>query len=321
LVSVAIIGIGGIAESHLRPLSQSRDVELIAAADIAKEKAEKASAYGIKRFYVDYREMVEKEKPEAVYILTPAYLHQEQVCFAAEYGAHIFVEKPLECDFHRAKRILETLKRHRVITQVGYHWRFMDANKKAREILHSQGGPIGLVEGRWWGGIPGAPWWTDVKLSGGQVTEQTTHIFDQARWLAGEVRRVYAVLETLMNRDVPNFRIEDVAVTVLRFEGGAVGIVSSTNACSPGEIWVKAIAKNVKYETDGSKATVYWKDRAETYYNRVNAYAEEDRVFIDCVRRGVETPVPIILEGYKSLELSLASRESSLIGKPVTIPL
>lgn len=321
LVTLGIIGVGVIGSTHLKSLSRIKDAEIVAVADIVEEKVKKAAAeFGVKAFYLDYREMIEKEKPEAVYVLTPPFLHQEQVCFAATKGVHVFVEKPLECDLERTKEILNVLNKHRVITQVGYHWRFLDGLRKAREILLSQGGPIGLVEGRWWGGVPGVPWWRDVQRSGGQITEQATHIFDQARWLAGDVSKVYAALDTVIHKDVPNFNIEDVSITTLCFKSGALGVITSTSACVRGEVWTKVVSKNLKYEADAAKATVYWRDKSETYYNRVNAYEEEDRCFIESVRKGETTPVPIE-EGFKSLELSLAAMESQKQGKPVSLPL
>lgn len=320
MVRLCVIGAGNIAATHLRILPGVKG-EIIAVADIVRERAESAArGCGAKAWYVDYREMIEKEKPEAVYVLTPPFLHEEQVCYVVEQGIHVFVEKPLEVGLKPARKILDAVRRANVTTQVGYHWRFMDGIGKAREILLSMGGRIGLLEARWWGGVYMAPWWIKADQSGGQIIEQATHVYDQVRWLGGDVSHVYGVLGTLLNKDIPGFAIEDVAVAMLTLKTGAFAVVSSTNAAVGPEVWVKAVAKNVKYEADWSKATLYWRDRAETYYNKANAYEEEDRVFIEAVQKGVGSPVPIE-EGYKSLELSLAAVESAKRGKPVTVPL
>ncbi len=321
MVKLAVIGAGGIAATHLKVLPSTEGVEVVGVADILRERAESAArGCGAKAWYVDYREMIDRESPDAVYVLTPPFLHQEQVCYAVERGIHVFVEKPLEVNLGRARKILDALRRRSVTTQVGYHWRFMEGIRRAREILLSMGGPIGLIEARWWGGVYMAPWWIKAEQSGGQIVEQATHIFDQVRWLGGDVSQVYGVLGTLLNRDIPEFAIEDVAIATLSLKSGAFAVVSSTNAAVAPEVWVKAVAKNVKYEADWSKATVYWKDRSETYYNKANAYDEEDKAFIEALRKGIGSPVPI-QEGYKSLELSLAAIESAKRGRPVTLPL
>jgi predicted dehydrogenase len=174
MVRIGIIGAGNISRKHLASLSKIKDAELVAIADIIEEKTkEVATTFRVKKTYINYKEMIEKENLDAVYILTPPFLHEEEICFAAAEGVNIFVEKPIECDLNRAKKILSAIKKHKVITQVGYQWRFLDGSIKAREILNTQGGPIGLIEGRWWGGIP-APghWWFDIKKSGGQIIEQ-----------------------------------------------------------------------------------------------------------------------------------------------------
>lgn len=321
MVKLGVIGAGNIAATHLKVLPGLPNVEIVGVADIVRDRAESvARGCGAKAWYTDYRELIDKEAPEAIYVLTPPFLHQEQVCYAVERGIHVFVEKPLEVSLSRAKKILGAVRRESVTTQVGYHWRFMDGIRKAREILLSMGGPIGLLEARWWGGVYMAPWWIKVDQSGGQIVEQATHVYDQVRWLGGDASQVYCVLGTLLNKDIPGFTIEDVAIVTLNLKSGAFATVSSTNAAIAPEVWVKAIAKNVKYEADWTRATLYWKDRLETYYNRANAYEEENRAFIEAIQKDIGSPVPIE-EGYKSLELSLAALESVKKGRPVTLPL
>jgi predicted dehydrogenase len=323
MARIGIIGAGNISGTHLKSLSKIKDAEIVALADVIEDKTKDvATRFGIKKTYLDYKEMIEKENLDAVYILTPPYLHEEQICFAASENVNIFVEKPIECDIKRAKKVLETIRKQKVITQVGYQWRFMDGLLKAREFLITQGGSIGLIEGRWWGGIPVPPghWWLDKSKSGGQITEQATHIFDQARWLGGEVREIYCVSDTLLNNDVPTFNIEDVTISTLKFKSEALGVITSTNAANFGEVWIKVVAKNLGYEADSSKATLHWKERTEIFYNRLNAYDQADECFIECVKRGEDTPITIE-EGYKSLELSLAALKSKQEGKTVSLPI
>jgi len=65
--------------------------------------------------------------------------------------------------------------------------------------------------------------------SGGQMVEQTTHIMDMARYLAGDIVQVQA-FETrqVMHHKVENCNVADAAVANLVFENGAVGTISNT---------------------------------------------------------------------------------------------
>ena len=79
--------------------------------------------------------------------------------------------------------------------------------------------------GYWMGGFPGVLWWRRMEQSGGQMVEQTTHIFDLARYLCGEVQEVYAVYANRGQKQIPEYNIYDVGTATLRFASGVVGTI------------------------------------------------------------------------------------------------
>ncbi len=69
---VAVVGIGGIGRIHVEYLGRAKEAQVVAVADLDQAKASKVQAeYKVPKAYVDYREMMDKEKPEAVFICTP----------------------------------------------------------------------------------------------------------------------------------------------------------------------------------------------------------------------------------------------------------
>jgi len=320
-MKVAVVGAGGIGKRHIANLAGMPEVDLVAICDVDAEKARGIGAkYGVKETYDSLENMLRRHDLDGVFVCTPPFAHAEAIKMCAESGVNVFVEKPLDCDLDRAKESVRACSSYSIISQVGYHWRFSPRRREARRVLIEEGGILGIFEGKWWGGIYDVPWWTRRSLSGGQVTEQTTHIFDQARWLMGEVETVYALLDTRINRGLPDYDIEDVAVVALKFKCGAVGVVTSTNATPHGEVEVKVVAENLKYEDYGGRVLVRWKDHEAEYRSDKDPYWAEEEAFVECVRNGVTSEVDVE-EGLRSLELSLAAIDSSEKGQPVNLPL
>ena len=73
-LKVGVIGAGGIARSvHLPSLNDLPDAEVVALCDLIEERATKqAERFGIPRTYTLYREMLDKEKLDAVFALVGA---------------------------------------------------------------------------------------------------------------------------------------------------------------------------------------------------------------------------------------------------------
>lgn len=318
---VAVIGTGVIGRTHIEKLSKLPDADLVAVADIDEVKARKAKEeFGIPEAFSDVGQMLDRAKPDGVFVCTPPHAHLDPIRAAAERGIGVFVEKPLDSDIDRAKESVSSCAKAGVITQMGYHWRFHAGRVEARDVLLENGGTIGMFEGRWWGGVYNVPWWIRRDMSGGQITEQTTHIFDQARWLVGEVESVHALLTTMINTDIEGYDIEDASAVLLKYRSGAIGVVTSTNAAIGFEAGAKVVARNLKYTDFGDRIVLAWKDRETEYRGKVSPYEAEDQAFVSCLKRGETTQVDIE-EGLRSVELSLGAILSSREGREVKLPL
>jgi len=318
-VRIGFIGCGGIARQHMRRLAKMEEVELAAYYDVEGEKArECANEFG-GRAYESYEEMLEKEGLDAVYICTPPFAHGdiEKAVLAREIP--FFVEKPIALSVRVAEEIAEELERKGLFASVGYHFRYFDTVERAKELLSER--EIGMVLGWWLGGFVGTPWWRVYAKSGGQIVEQTTHIFDLARYLVGEVEEVHAYMSLRLLKDIPNMDVPDVGVCNLKFEGGVVGNISNTCITGAGgRIGLAVYCRDFVVDITGGRLTVIEPERSESFDPKVDPYELEDRIFVEAVRTkdpsGIRSPYP---DALRTLKVTLAANESAKVGKPVKV--
>jgi len=321
-LKVGFIGVGGIARAHLARLEKIPEVTIAALCDINPAKVVELAEKYKANTYTDYHEMLKREDLDAVWICLPPYAHRDEVIVAAERGVHIFIEKPIALNLRLAKDMEKAVQKAGIKSWVGYHLRQYSSVRRVANMLANEGGPIGLLTGYWWGSVPRVPWWIKKELSGGQVVEQTTHIFDLARFLVGEVERVYAEFNTIIYKDVPDFTIEDVSVVTLRFRNGCVGVITSTSGAKPEGhyVGVRLISKNLQAEIRGAYAKVLKGEEVIEIKSKEDPYFIEDSKFVRCILEDLKPEVPIS-EGVKTLEVTLAAVRSAESGKVIELPL
>ena len=84
------------------------EVEMVAIYNRTEERARALMAqYGIPRFYGDWKEMLDRERPDFVDIITPPETHEEMCAFAAARGIHIICQKPLAPTYEDSQRIVD----------------------------------------------------------------------------------------------------------------------------------------------------------------------------------------------------------------------
>ncbi|WP_129112733.1 Gfo/Idh/MocA family protein [Halegenticoccus tardaugens] len=227
-VALAFVGAGGIASIHLKNLEARDDVEVVAVCDVVREAAERAASPWDAAVYTDHEALFDAEDPDAVVVAVPPFAHEGQEVLAAERGVHLFVEKPIGLLTETADEVEAAIEDAGVLSQVGHMLRYAGAVEKARELIGDR--DVALVDGRWIGGVPGASWWGVEEKSGGQVVEQTAHVFDLVRYFGGEVEAVRAAGGKRVVGDEIDF--EDAVSATMTHENGTVSHVS-TSAASP----------------------------------------------------------------------------------------
>ena len=318
-VKIGFVGTGGIANHHMRTLSEIPTAAMVAFCDVVEEKAvTAATTYGGKA-YTCYEDMYDSEALDAVYICLPPFAHDRQELAAIERDLPIFVEKPVATTMAKAREIESALAARNLISGVGYHWRYMDTTEKA--IAHIGDQPVGFALGAWMGGMPGVSWWRVMAESGGQMVEQTTHIFDLARYLLGDVAEVHAMGRTGLMADVENFDVHDASVTNLRFKSGAVASITSACMLSAGHhVGLELFLKDQALRIVGQHLTIETPNGTEVVELGNNPTRAEDQTFLQAVQSGDASAIRCdYAEAVKSLELTIAATQSAQEGRLIAL--
>lgn len=191
-LKVGIIGCGGIANGkHLPAMKRNGNFEIVAFCDLIVEKAEKAKAeYGTAdaNVYVDYKEMLEKEKDiVAVYVLTPNREHSFISIDAMKAGKHVMCEKPMAKTYQEAKEMVETAKATGKVLNIGYQNRYRADSTYAKaacvngelgDIYYAKAHAVRRRAVPTWG-----VFLNEEEQGGGPLIDIGTHALDLTLWL------------------------------------------------------------------------------------------------------------------------------------------
>lgn len=312
-MKIGFIGAGGIAANYLATLKSADDVEIVAICDIDGDQAAAVAEPFQARVYRDHREMLTHEQFDAVFITIPPYAHTNQVELAARNGCAIFVAKPVALDLEVAVRTAQVISQRGVINAVGYMWRYASIVDRAQELL--RGRAIGLVIGEVLVPAPQASWWRRRELSGGQVVEQTTHLFDLARYFVGEAQTVSGWGSRRMIPDRVDF--EDATVVNLKFADEVVGSITSSCAAPDGRFTLELVARDARLRLEFNRRLTGRID--DTVIDEVGAesgYERQIHAFLEAVRTKDQR---LIRSSYRNavatLALTLAAERSILTGR------
>jgi len=308
-VKIGFVGVGKIAWRHIEKLKEIEDAILVSFYDKEKEKAWQAAKTCSARSYSSYREMLDKERLDAIYICLPPFAHNNQEILAAQRGINLFIEKPVALSLERANQINQTISKNGIICSVGYLYRYADIVNKAKDLLKKE--RIALFSGYYFCPPPNLPWWKNKELSGGQVVEQVTHIFDLARYVVGEVESIQG--RGIKGLSDPNFTGEDASSFLLQFKNGAIGSISCSYLLSQEKEWgANLICPGLRLDLALSSHLLRISNHKKANIKmEIDPYWEENRIFIQAVKNKspelIKTPYS---EALKTLKLTLAATKA-----------
>src|SRR5947209_18234211 len=217
-LKIAVIGTGSMGMNHLRVLRDFNEeqVQIVGVA----ETYEPSLKHAVSRFHVpgysDYREMVEKARPDVVAVVVPTHLHFEVASYLLEQGINVLVEKPMTSTVEEALTLIELARVRGVKLAVGHIERFNPAVIAVkRHLVAGELGKMFHLHARRLGPFP--PRIRDV----GVTLDLATHDIDVMRYLAdAEVEHVYSETQRHIHT-----RHEDLLLGVLRFTNQAIGVL------------------------------------------------------------------------------------------------
>ncbi len=214
MLKVAVIGVGSMGSNHARVYSEMSDARLVAVADSRQQAADSAARRWGTRAYTDFREMLDKERPDAISIAVPTALHEQVATAALEAGVHILVEKPIASTPEAGQRLIDCARKANRQLMVGHIVRFNPAIQELKKRLaDGMLGRIFQIHCRRIGPFPSRI--QDV----GVVVDLAPHDIDIMRYLTGmNPLRAYAEIEQRLHTDH-----EDLLLGLLRFPDNISG--------------------------------------------------------------------------------------------------
>lgn len=318
---IGLIGTGWFSKVHADLLVQMEDVKLVAVCGSSKEKGEAlAQQYGAAG-YGEITEMLDAHKLDAAYICVPPQSHGAIERALIHRNIPFFIEKPLSYSTEIPASLLAEIKERNLLTSVGYHFRYQENIGRLKEALN--GDKIGMVVGQWMGDMPGVSWWRDQEQSGGQFTEQTTHIVDLLRYLGGEVEEVYSLYSNrVVQEKHENVTVADVGTVTLKLKSGIIANISNTCVLpgGVGRVGLSFYNEQGLLDWNPDRLLTVRSGHSTEYANSGDAYAAESEAFLHAVRTGDRSRILSDYEdGYKTLKVTCAAYESSQTGLPVKL--
>lgn len=274
------------------------EIELVAGAfssDPQKSLESGASLYLPKeRVYPSFTEMIEKEKalPEdvrmdIVSIVTPNHLHFAPTKLALENGFDVILDKPMTFSLAEAKELQEIVERTGATFCLTHTYTGYPMIKEARRLIaegkigairkiyvaYPQGWLSEKLEG---GDNKQAEWRTDPSKSGiaGCMGDIGTHAFNLAEYVTGlSVNKICAEL----NIFVEGRKLDDDGMVLMKFDGGATGLLYATQIAAGDENNVNIAVFGEKgglewKQDDANSLMLKWPDRPTEIYRTGNKY-------------------------------------------------
>lgn len=256
VIHFGITGLGNIASTHARAILNHESAKVTAAFSRSVENRQKFSdEFGLP-VYETFEELLTHQPLDAVTICTPTGTHLEYGVKAAEAGKHVVVEKPIEVDVAKGRRLIDSCRQNGVKLAVIYQNRFSEGAVRVKEVLEKGliGKPImGRAAVKWFRDqeyYRSSNWRGTLNLDGGgAVINQAVHTLDLLTWLLGEAEAVSAYKGTFTHE---NIEAEDNAVAIIRFKSGLLSVFEASTSIVP--------AQPRKIEIHGTTGTVVLTD-------------------------------------------------------------
>lgn len=236
----ALIGCGRISPNHFAA-AKANNLEIVGICDIVPENSlDKKLKFELSddtHMYTDYKEMLEKEKPELVAVTTESGKHAAIALDCIEAGCNLIIEKPIALSLADADAIISAAEAKGVKVCACHQNRFNKSIQKIRDAVDKKRfGRMfyGTAHIRWCRDheyYDRASWRGTWEQDGGALMNQCIHNIDLLRWMMGdEVEEVVGMTDRLHHDYI---QAEDLGVALIKFKNGSYGIVEGTTNVYP----------------------------------------------------------------------------------------
>jgi predicted dehydrogenase len=285
VLKVGIVGWGWMGQVHARAYARLRQhypetplrPTLVAVADDAADNrlSRAIDTFGFRDSHTDWRDLIARDDIDVVSVTGPNFIHREVAVAAAEAGKHVWLEKPAGRSATETRAIRDAVRVNGVQSAVGFNYRNAPAVESARQLIaDGRLGRINHVSIRLLADYAAHPegaltWRFKTERSGsGVLGDLASHGVDLGRYLGGDItdltcdsarfiseRPEVSITASHFSRGTGGpmgaVENEDYTAALLRFRGGARGMLESSRA-SVGEQCSYGI------EVHGARGALSW---------------------------------------------------------------
>lgn len=244
-LKVAVIGVGGIAATHMPGWAASPHTEVVAGADVSLSALEAWGAkWDVRRLTTSMEELINDPAIDIIDICTPSNYHAPLSIAALDAGKHVICEKPLAPTPDQIREMITARDRSGKLLMTAQHHRYTPAGMALKAEVDS--GKLGKVyHARCWylrrNLVPTRPGFIlKSESGGGACIDIGVHALDTALWLMGspEPVSVTGVARTELAKMPgawspwgggslipPEMDVEELAVGFVRFDNGATMVL------------------------------------------------------------------------------------------------
>jgi predicted dehydrogenase len=265
-IRVAILGtsFGRLVQAPSYQRHAGFELVAIAGRDAAKTQRI-AAELGVPAGYGDWRELLARERPELVSIVTPPDLHHDMMLAALAAGAHVLCEKPTALHRWQAVAMRDAALAAGRVAGINHEFRFFPARAYAVELVRA--GAIGRprrgeILGRYpiWARADSRAmtWLADARRGGGILGALGSHHTDCLRTFFGEPSSVLASVRTDQPmRGSERASADDACTLHYEFGDGASALVDLSAAVP---------YRWERFEIHGEEASLRWDETGYTLW-------------------------------------------------------
>ena len=324
---VAIVGTGLMGGVHAEAWSHT-DARIAAFVGTAGAGGDALAGAYAARFVTDLDAVL--ADVDVVDICTPTHLHAEFTLRAAAAAKHVICEKPIALTVGEGRRMIVACRTAGVRLLVAHVLRFFPEYRLAREMTAR--GDIGAPAVLRLSRCTFRPrktdnWYVDPERSGGMMLDLMVHDIDYARWVAGDVVRVFAKAAQTSGRPDET----DHALAILTHRSGAISHLEGSWAYPPPIF-------QTRFEIAGSAGLIEFPGPAPAAIEmhlrggegsnhevqlprsplHESPYATQLRAFHEALTSGTDPPVSAE-DGLAAVRIARAAIESARRGQPVEL--
>jgi predicted dehydrogenase len=316
-LKILIIGPGSIGRRHLQNILQAGYKQV----SVVSRSAKVLPQFPALPVYTSVEQALASSMFDAAVVCTPTSFHFQSVIslLKAEVPA-IYIEKPVSHSLEGMAELIQLAKKNNTRIVVGFDLHFDPGMQKVKQLLSeniigtvvSVNAQVGQYLPAWRPYEDYAKGMSAKKETGGGVMLDLIHEFDYLLWLFGSVSSVACQYQ---NTGALQIETEDVCEVLLRFENNSIGTIhldylqqKLVRNCMitgyDGSITWNMAESYVRWIIKGKKEETF----SYAGYDRNDRFTEIITTFLE---NKVDDRLSDLLQGYESLRLVLAAKESA----------